>query len=173
MFELSIEINLFGIKIIFMKSLNHVLGYKNPNVIKKHASENGLPYEEAEKHFEECIKFLYICTLTDQSLSPSKDLDKIWHTFILFTKDYQLFCHNYLGKFIHHVPDAEVTEESKTKNQEAFNYAFILAEATFKNDLYYPVWKPVNKMVIAGDCSEASCGGCTGQDSNCHGCTTE
>lgn len=36
---------------------------------------------------------------------PSKDVDEIWHAHVLHTKDYARDCHNFLGFFLHHVPD--------------------------------------------------------------------
>lgn len=33
------------------------------------------------------------------------DMDNMWHTFLLFTKDYYEFCSNHLGGvFFHHEP---------------------------------------------------------------------
>jgi hypothetical protein len=31
-------------------------------------------------------------------------IDEMWHTFVLFTKDYAAFCERYFGHFVHHVP---------------------------------------------------------------------
>jgi len=41
---------------------------------------------------------------------PSQIIDIAWHEFILFTRNYQLFCHKGLGRFLHHTP----TEAMKT-----------------------------------------------------------
>lgn len=35
---------------------------------------------------------------------PSQVVDDAWHEFILFTRNYQQFCRNALGRFLHHVP---------------------------------------------------------------------
>lgn len=35
---------------------------------------------------------------------PSRVVDDLWHEFILFTRDYQLFCQRAFGRFLHHVP---------------------------------------------------------------------
>ena len=35
-------------------------------------------------------------------LSP--EVDEVWHTFILFTREYAAFCQEAFGEFIHHVP---------------------------------------------------------------------
>ena len=31
-------------------------------------------------------------------------IDEMWHTFILFTRDYHNFCYKYFSRFIHHTP---------------------------------------------------------------------
>ncbi|HEU4780115.1 MAG TPA: hypothetical protein VFS58_09555 [Steroidobacteraceae bacterium] len=35
---------------------------------------------------------------------PSQAADDLWHEFILFTRDYQLFCDIAFGQFLHHTP---------------------------------------------------------------------
>lgn len=35
---------------------------------------------------------------------PSQVVDDLWHTFILYTKDYRDFCENSFGRFIDHIP---------------------------------------------------------------------
>jgi hypothetical protein len=35
---------------------------------------------------------------------PSQAADDLWHEFILFTRDYQLFCDLAFGQFLHHTP---------------------------------------------------------------------
>jgi len=35
---------------------------------------------------------------------PSKAVDTAWHEFILFTRGYQVFCRDALGRFLHHTP---------------------------------------------------------------------
>jgi hypothetical protein len=43
----------------------------------------------------------------------------MWHTFLLFTKDYLNFCNNYLdGEFFHHVPLSEPIEDLDINNYE-------------------------------------------------------
>ena len=35
---------------------------------------------------------------------PSQVVDDAWHTFILFTRNYELFCRKAFGRFLHHTP---------------------------------------------------------------------
>ena len=37
----------------------------------------------------------------------SRDVDNLWHTFILFTKQYTHFCAQNVGSFLHHVPELD------------------------------------------------------------------
>ena len=38
-------------------------------------------------------------------ISPELELiDEMWHCFLMFTREYTAFCHDYLGRVIHHVP---------------------------------------------------------------------
>lgn len=41
---------------------------------------------------------------------PSKAVDDAWHEFILMTRDYASFCRHAFGRYLHHVPDAQMSE---------------------------------------------------------------
>jgi hypothetical protein len=43
---------------------------------------------------------------------PSKEVDEVWHAFILFTKDYGEFCRQVCGHFLHHVPHTSRDQKS-------------------------------------------------------------
>ena len=38
-------------------------------------------------------------------------LDEMWHTFLLFTRDYADFCERYFGFFLHHIPQDDAEDE--------------------------------------------------------------
>lgn len=46
---------------------------------------------------------------------PSQAADELWHEFILYTKNYQLFCQKAFGRFLHHTP-AVVLSNSQASN---------------------------------------------------------
>jgi hypothetical protein len=62
---------------------------------------------------------------------PSKEVDELWHMFILFTKDYREFCQNYIGQFLDHVP-LEDNKSSKFHNLK--NLMATFKEVREKND---------------------------------------
>jgi hypothetical protein len=82
-----------------------VLKFSHSSVISKYAKQENYSLSIAEKDFKECLKFLYLCVNSNGFIcSPSNRIDKVWHNFILFTRDYKNFCDEYLGVFIHHNP---------------------------------------------------------------------
>lgn len=102
-------------------NLEHVLSYTHPNLLKRYTTtypNNILP---AEIVFKELLKYLWLCERhrQDQISFPDdhelkfvcniypeiSEIDDMWHTFLLFTKDYRDFCQQYLGAFIDHCPN--------------------------------------------------------------------
>ncbi len=51
-------------------------------------------------------EYFQICNLAGKRLiaMPSQVVDVAWHEFILFTRLYQKFCADALGRFLHHTP---------------------------------------------------------------------
>jgi hypothetical protein len=51
-------------------------------------------------------EYFLICNLAGGNFvsMPSQVVDVAWHEFILFTKQYQVFCAKAFGRFLHHVP---------------------------------------------------------------------
>ena len=108
-----------------MLNLEQLLLYKNPHVLARYErdfSHNRLTAEEA---LSELIKYFWLCHQHSKDKESSQndslqftcmmhaemhELDAMWHTFLLFTQEYQEFCLTYFGYFIHHAP---LTEENK------------------------------------------------------------
>lgn len=75
-----------------------------PLLIDRFCRENGISNEWAREQFRETLKFLVVCALEpDQHYSPSYEVDKMWHEFLLYSRDYFAFC-DLLGGYLHHQP---------------------------------------------------------------------
>lgn len=119
-------------KNVKLYSLEKALSYKNDTIIYKFLESYNMDFDEAEDLFIEMKKWLWLCGLShtlDDAPVPIINsslimLDKMWHTFILFTRDYQLYCLNYVGHFIHHFPtskqEKELAHEKIKENEEKF-----------------------------------------------------
>lgn len=74
-----------------------------PYLIEKYAKDNDMAPDDVRALFEETKRFLVAGVLLDAQLAPSLPVDQMWHSWILFTKDYHEFCDK-LGGYIHHRP---------------------------------------------------------------------
>ncbi|MET7622380.1 hypothetical protein [Streptomyces sp. NPDC005408] len=88
-------------------------------------------------------------------LSPSQLVDIGWHTWILHTVDYAVFCEQVAGRFIHHVPtaDGEQADGGPTAARERTLTA--ISDTGFAIDA--DLWPMAVKM---GDCNQCYAG-CT------------
>lgn len=73
---------------------------------------------------------------------PSKYADYLWHTFLLFTKEYTDFCNKAFGYFFHHIPDqssfSKSDEQAKIRTWEnACKISGLNEKDTFDKPLIY------------------------------------
>jgi hypothetical protein len=119
-------------------ALADVLAYRNPGVVRRYCREHAATQQEAEEVFRETLKWLYLCyrSATDgpegfacTMLPEIEKIDWMWHTFLLFTRDYAEFCERYFGMFLHHVPneaeDAALPDDETLRATLQEQYAFV------------------------------------------------
>ncbi len=67
--------------------------------------ENGWSPDFAIRAIYEYKKFIFLICHYDQPLTPSDQVDQVWHLHLLYTKNYWIdFCQKTLKKQIHHQP---------------------------------------------------------------------
>lgn len=109
-----------------MVSLTELQEYKNQEIVFRFTKLFDIEDVEAELIFEETKKWLWLCAKAridrkeNNKNVPEKIaiddslviIDEMWHNFILFTKDYNEFCENSFGFFIHHFPTPKVFNDN-------------------------------------------------------------
>ena len=72
-------------------------------------------------------EYFHICNIAGKTMvsMPSQVVDVAWHEFILFTRKYESFCQQALGRFLHHTP-AEAMR-SKTLAQDSIKTTWKIA----------------------------------------------
>jgi hypothetical protein len=79
-------------------------------VHEKAINDKAISPIECVKAEEALKKFFILVLLTDDPLAMiDKRADALWHTFILFTPQYKIFCENIMGFFVHHQPRTSLT----------------------------------------------------------------
>jgi len=134
-----------------------------PLLIERYAKENKVTEAEAFTAFQEVKKFLAVCaTKTGHNFVPSKEVDSMWHTFILFTKSYGLFCHE-LGGYIHHQP----TGGGDKRSLEGYINTLQALSKVFGN--VDAMWWPQASSDSGFDCCDHECAaGVVQQDKATH-----
>lgn len=101
--------------------LSEILDFKHSGVIQRFQKEHPHLREVAPTIFADLMGFFWLSQKhhleqkerpTDPSLNfvfimdeEMKNIDLMWHVFLLYTKDYMDFCQRYFGEYIHHLPD--------------------------------------------------------------------
>lgn len=75
-------------------------------VTARYVKDNNVSLESAEETLLELKRWFTLCALhPEKTYATGGQVDDMWHTFILFTKDYARFCQDIAGAFIHHSPE--------------------------------------------------------------------
>ncbi|MGQ3889994.1 hypothetical protein ACQUW5_13310 [Legionella sp. CNM-1927-20] len=108
--------------------LKLITAYKNDRITARYSKDYPNAKMHSKEALKELMKFIWLCLKhsSDREKDPNNpllnfsciihpemaDIDNMWHTFILFTRDYLDFCNRYLGGiFFHHEP---ITSEDKS-----------------------------------------------------------
>ncbi len=120
-------------------TINEIISYKNEAIFERYRRDypnNALAAEEAMK---EVIKYLWLSHqhLQNKQERPQdenldftcgmypemRQIDDMWHTFLLFTREYMDFCQRYFGEFLHHAPETGEEElQAQVFEQEFSRY---------------------------------------------------
>jgi hypothetical protein len=109
------------------------------------ARENGWSVEYTIRTILEYKKFIFLLTITNHPLTPSDQVDQVWHLHLLYTQSYwEDFCKNVIKKKIHHGPTrGGVNEQTKFTNwYERTKYLYL---ETFKVEAPTDIW-PTTKV---------------------------
>jgi hypothetical protein len=69
------------------------------------ARENGWSTEYTVRTIDEYKKFMFLLCISQHPLTPSDQVDQVWHLHLIYTQSYwEEFCKDTLGKQIHHGP---------------------------------------------------------------------
>lgn len=72
---------------------------------KRIEREYSLTPETAQEAVSGMEVFLQECADNPKAkFTPSEMVDKAWHAFILYTREYARFCQQVAGRFLHHSP---------------------------------------------------------------------
>ena len=102
--------------------------------------ENGWMYEYAIRVVNEYRKFIFLMCISSHPLTPSDQVDQVWHLHLLYTESYWIdLCQNTLGKSIHHGPTKGGGNE-KEKFTDWYSKTRLLYSDTFGREAPTDIW---------------------------------
>lgn len=128
-----------------LPDLKTLLKYRHPNVIKSYMRTYSVDETKATELFEDMLSYLWLSRKheSDRKNQPQntsfqfqfvmheemRDIDNMWHNFILYTHDYTNFCLETFNEYLHHVPDVAETmvqtnEEFATELNKYLSYVY-------------------------------------------------
>lgn len=93
-------------------------------VTDRFARDQHLDLQEARRYENEFRRMMLLRMALKRRYGMNGKTDDYWHTFILYTEDYQRFCDRVVGRFVHHRP--AVHDEVKTAEQSLAYIRFLI-----------------------------------------------
>lgn len=139
-------------------AFNRINHYSLAQVREKLLMERKVDEAIIDTAISEFRKYLSLIALGHKGIGMiSRDVDEVWHTFILFTRDYTDFCNEVFGRYIHHqpsVPSQPLGNEPRRLFVDAYRQNF--------GDLP-PIWRADGGTCFSScstpstNCQEPSC----------------
>ena len=104
------------------------------------ASENGWSMSFAARAITEYRRFLYLAVVAGHQVSPSDQVDQVWHLHLLYTESYwNGLCRDVLGMPLHHQPTAGGTSE-RAKFDDWYRKTLVSYRRVFREDPPADIW---------------------------------
>lgn len=104
------------------------------------ARENNWSLEYALRATHEYKKFLFMLSVADHPLTPSDQVDQVWHLHLLYTESYwKELCENTLGRPIHHGP-TKGGENERQKYDDLYGKTLALYQSLFETEPPADIW---------------------------------
>jgi hypothetical protein len=135
--------------------------YENGDILSRYMSDYDADEMAASEIFIEFKRFLAVsaaCSSAGASTGMAGPVDDMWHTALLFTRDYRELCRS-LGGFIDHEPD--VSEHDSKESQEGYILFSELYELAFKQNMPSHIWPKIGAGTGANATCGAGQGGCS------------
>lgn len=109
-------------------------------MVARYIKDEGVGSAIAAVHERELKRFLALCAIYGAPIGMRGEVDELWHTFLMFTQDYQRFCTEVAGGFIHHAPnDEDVSHEQARYAALRFDAAYVAAFGTKPSEDVWPL----------------------------------
>lgn len=109
------------------------------------AKENNWDLEFANRVVTEYKRYVFLCAISPEQISPSEEVDQAWHMHMTYTESYWTdLCARVLGKPLHHHPTRGGPEE-REKFFALYENTLAFYKKQFNVDPPDDIWPPAEK----------------------------
>lgn len=142
-------------------SIHNIMAYSMSEIVKRCQKDHNYSDQDMIILEKELKRFLALELIKDTpNLGTgmySTDVDNLWHTFLLFTKEYAEFCQKHFNHFIHHVPEIEKVSTSEQIEEVHKDFkAFVKNYEELFGEEIHPIWFVDMGDAIDGNPSSAT-----------------
>jgi len=123
------------------RTLAEIMDFQHERLLERYRESTGTSLEWAARCFNAFKQFMIVCAVKPGYKVTSDPIDQMWHTFLLFTRDYRMFCEDNLGRFINHEPF-----------EQAYPSAYVETRA-FANEYFGELDEEFWNLDAKADCS--------------------
>lgn len=109
------------------------------------ANENNWDIQFAQRVVTEYKRYVFLCAISPNQVSPSEEVDQAWHMHMTYTESYWTdLCARTLGKPLHHHPTRGGPEE-REKFFALYENTLAFYKETFHSDPPPDIWPPAEQ----------------------------
>ena len=110
-------------------------------IVDRMCRENMWDYWYAMRVVQEYMRFCFLAAEAGHTVTPSTDVDIVWHTHLLYTRDYEEFCDKVLQYKLHHGPTKGGKQEND-KFEDLYERTLESYRRIFREEPPKDIWKP-------------------------------
>lgn len=127
------------------EAIKNIMNYPMVDIVKRCQKDYNYTNEDMVILERELKRYLILSTFNKKnglgSGMYSKDVDNLWHSFILFTHEYANFCKRYANHFLHHIPETNpIKTPEKLEEVHKDFQAFIKNYEKIFHEEIHPIW---------------------------------
>jgi hypothetical protein len=128
-------------------------------VIARYCAHQNETPERAGRIADELRHFLILCIRSsDQGYAIRDPIDEMWHTFLIFTKEYFHFCHSLGKRYLHHEPVGDRNDaDAGRKRLESYEQLLKDYNQTFGYPAPADIWPAPSMTIMKGPDCGADC----------------
>lgn len=107
------------------RPVEQIMQWRADEIVRRYCADTDRSMEHGMDCFQCFKQFMVVCAGSSTVKAPSEAVDEMWHTALLFTRPYRVFCRQYLGTYIDHEPvevnaDAAIYGETRAVAEAVF-----------------------------------------------------